>query len=324
MTPKVSVISPIYKVASFIEKAAESMMQQTLQDVEYIFVDDATPDDSIDVLQRVLAKYPKRICRIIHHDQNKGLPSARNTGLAAAKGEYVFHWDSDDYAEHDMFEKMYDFAKNQNADIVWTDWYLTFSTNERRMSQPDYATSMDAIKGMLGGAMKYNVWNKLARRSLYDGILFPDGYGMGEDLTMLLVFANAGKVAHLKEAFYHYQKINSNAFSNSLKPQYFEPLKRNILWIAEELRKRFGNDLEKEISFLKLESKYPLLVGTGDFDSYRLWNEWFPEANKYISENHNVNFRSRFVQKLAVYKQYWAIWLHYQLICNLIYGIIYK
>lgn len=324
MIPKVSVISPIYKVASFIEMAAESMMQQTLQDVEFIFVDDATPDDSIDILQKVLAKYPERNCRIKHHEQNKGLPSARNTGLAEAKGEYVFHWDSDDYAEYDMLEKMYDYANGQDADIVWTDWYLTFSTNERRMSQPDYSTSMDAIKGMLGGAMKYNVWNKLARRSLYDGIRFPDGYGMGEDLTMLLVFANAKKVAYLNKAFYHYQKINSNAFSNSLKPQHFEPLKRNISWIASKLRERFGKNLDREIAFLKLESKYPLLVGTGDFNSYRLWNEWFPEANKYIAQNHNVNFRSRFVQKLAVHKQYWAIWLHYQLICNLIYGIIYK
>lgn len=324
MNPKITVISPVYKVAALIEKAAESMMQQTLSDVEYIFVNDATPDNSLEILQQVLKKYPERNVRIFHHEQNKGLPSARNTGLAEARGEYIFHWDSDDYAESTMLEKMYNFAKEHDLDIVWADWFLTFAINERHMGQPDYHTPMDAIKGMLGGAMKYNVWNKLARRTLYEGVRFPDGYGMGEDLTMLLVFANAKKVAHLPEAFYHYLKTNTDAFSNKVKSQHFEDLKRNIAWIAAELRNRFGGSLEKEIAFLKLESKYPLLVGSGDFNSYRLWNNWFPEANQYISQNNNVNFRSRFIQKLAVNKQYWAVWLHYQLICKLVYGIIYK
>ena len=118
---KVSVISPIYKVAEFIERAAESMMQQSLGDVEFIFVDDCTPDDSIERLERVLAKYPKRKCRIIRHEENRGLPSARNSGLAVAQGEWVFHWDSDDYADREMLERMVECAEEHDAEIVWAD-----------------------------------------------------------------------------------------------------------------------------------------------------------------------------------------------------------
>lgn len=322
--PKVSVISPIYKVEKFIERAAESMLSQTLDDVEFIFIDDCTPDNSINVLNSVIAKHPECNVKILHHEQNRGLPSARNTGLAEAKGEYIFHWDSDDYAELNMLEEMYSFAKKNNLDIVWSDWFLTFATNERRMTMPDYDSAFEALKGMLGGAMKYNVWNKLARRSLYNGVCFPDGFGMGEDLTMLLVFSNAKKVKHLSGAYYHYLKTNTDAFSNTLKPEHFEPLKRNILWIASELRSKFGDSLEKEIAFLKLESKYPLLVGSGKIESYQLWNNWFPEANQFILQNTNVNFRSRLIQKLAAYKLYWAVWLHYKLVCKLVYGLIYK
>lgn len=174
--------------------------------------------------------------------------------------------------------------------------------------------------------MKYNVWNKLAKRSLYvnNDIHFPDGYGMGEDMTMMLLFIHARKVSHLGKAYYHYLKTNSNAFSNILKEEHFCSLKRNVEWISNEITNRSDANLEKEIAFLKLESKYPLLVASGDFRMYKLWNNWFPEADKYIPLNNNVSSRSRLIQKMAAGKHYWAVWIHYILICKIVYGIIYR
>ena len=154
---KVSVIIPIYKVEKFIERCVRSLMEQTLKEVEYIFVDDATPDKSIEVLERCLALYPNRKTEILHHSQNQGLPAARNTGLQVATGKYIFHCDSDDYVEHDMLEKLYLQAEQTNADIVWCDWFLTFAENERYMKQPQFETTIDALKGILSGVMKYNV-----------------------------------------------------------------------------------------------------------------------------------------------------------------------
>ncbi|MDE6509077.1 MAG: glycosyltransferase, partial [Muribaculaceae bacterium] len=90
--PKVSVIAPVYGVESFIGRAVESMMAQTLDDVEFIFVDDCTPDGSVSVLRDVVVRYPERQVRILRHDVNRGLPAARNTGLDVARGEYIFHW----------------------------------------------------------------------------------------------------------------------------------------------------------------------------------------------------------------------------------------
>lgn len=203
--PKVSVISPVYGVEQFVSRAAESMFSQTLEDVEFIFVDDCTPDNSIQIIKDVLDRFPERAnqVNIIRHEKNRGLPSARNSGLEAASGEYIFHWDSDDYADPDMLERMYNYAAKEDFDIIWADWYLTFEQRERYMDQPSYSTTIEALKAMLGGAMKYNVWNKLAKRSLYIDydIRFPDGFGMGEDMTMMLLFAHAERVSHIGKAF---------------------------------------------------------------------------------------------------------------------------
>lgn len=183
---KVSVIIPIYNVEKFVTRCVESLFKQTLENVEYIFVDDATPDNSISRVKDLLIQYPEKIncCCIIKHEMNKGLPAARNTGLSVAKGKYIFHCDSDDFVEPDMLEKMWRKAEDTDADIVWSDWFLSYETRERYMFQPQFDSVEDALKGILSGTMKYNVWNKLIRRELYinNNILFPEGHGMGEDM----------------------------------------------------------------------------------------------------------------------------------------------
>lgn len=326
--PKVSVIIPIYNVERFIVRCAESLMRQTLQDVEYIFVDDATPDTSMQVLQDVLAKYPERkeFVKILHHDSNKGLPAARNTGLAAANGEYVFHCDSDDYADPKMLETLYGYAAKEKADIVWCDWYLTFGQSERYMKQPAFDTPLDALKAMLAGQMKFNVWNKMVRRALYveNEITFPAGYGMGEDMTMMLLFAKAKKVAYVPMAFYHYVKINTAALTHVFSSQHMESLKHNVERVENSLRKDFGNNLDLEIACLKLETKFPFLIMKADKRMYRLWKSTYPEADAYILKNKYISRRSRFVQWCAS-KGLWAIVrLHYYVVCRLVYGVIYK
>ena len=107
--PKVSVIIPIYKVEAFIVRCVNSLMRQTLSDIEYIFVNDATPDNSMALLQLTVNSYPERKeqVRIVAHEYNQGLPAARNSGLAVATGKYIFHCDSDDYMEDEMLEQLY-------------------------------------------------------------------------------------------------------------------------------------------------------------------------------------------------------------------------
>lgn len=322
----VSVIIPIYNVSRFIERCADSLMQQTLDGVEYIFVNDATPDNSIELLRSVLERYPNRAARvnIVEHEHNKGLPAARNTGLAVATGEYVFHCDSDDFVEPDMLEALYNAAKENGADYAWCDWFLSYDNKERYMPQPSYDTPAEALKGMLCGAMKYNVWNKLVKRSLYvdNNISFPAGHGMGEDMTMIRLVACATKVAYVNKALYHYVRSNAEAMTQAYSERHMADVRHNVNETVAFIESR-GVCSEVDIALFKLNVKLPFLV-TGDWASYRRWNEWYPEANRYIGEQHSLPFRTRLLQHMAAKRFYLGVWLYYQVVYRFLYTILYK
>lgn len=322
---KVSVIVPIYNVSSFIERCAESLLNQTLSEVEYIFVNDSTQDNSIDILNIVLTKYTEKKynVRIINHEINKGLPAARNTGLSLARGEYIFHCDSDDFVETDMLKEMYSKAKEVDADIVWSDWYLSFENKERYMSQPNYKSSDDALKGLLSGTMKYNVWNKLVKRSLYmdNNITFPSGHGMGEDMTMICLFTCAKNVIYIPKAYYHYVKINSGAMTNIWSQKHIDELKYNVLCIENYIKAKYGNMMNEYISYFKLSVKVHLLI-SDNVKQYQLWKELFSEANPYIMENKSICIRIRILQWMAYKRQYWFVKLYNVIIQKFLYSFI--
>jgi len=321
----ISVIVPIYKVEKYIERCVQSLFEQTFEKVEYIFVNDDTPDRSLEYLYKCMDCYPSRNIKIISHKYNQGLPAARNTGLSVATGKYVFHCDSDDFVEPDMLEKLYQRAEETDADIVWCDWFLSFEKNERYMKQPDYSSASEALKGMLAGTMKYNVWNKLVKRSLYteNHIQFPDGHGMGEDMTMIRLLACAKKVAYVPRAFYHYVKLNTQAFTNTFSARHLEDIRYNVDETIGFLQKRFGNRLDDYLSYFKLNVKYPFLISS-EKNMYRLWNDWYPEANEVIGRNPYISWRSKLLQYAAKYRMYGVLWLYYWMIHRLVYGIIYK
>ena len=316
MRAKVSVIIPVYKVAAFIGRCAASLLGQTLDSVEYIFVDDCSPDDSIDVLRRVMDDYPQRAnaVRILRHDVNRELPAERNTGLAVAEGDYVFHCDSDDWVETDMLEQMYDAAVASDADVVWSDFFMTFSESERYMPTPAYPTPREALHGLLSGRMKYNVWNKLVRRSLYtdNEIAFPSGHGLGEDMTMIRLMACATRVASVHKAFYHYVKTNANAFTQQPTERQLDDIKFNSDLTFAFIRDRFGNEIGEWLDFFLLDVKLPFLI-TDDTAMYEKWRTWFTHANKSIFANTGHSRRIRFVEYCASRNVFWVVRLHYYL-----------
>lgn len=324
--PKVSVIVPIYGVERFIERSVESMMNQTLEEVEYIFVDDCTPDGSIDILKKVVASYPQRCVRILRHDVNRGLPAARNTGLRAARGEYIFHWDSDDYAESEMLQALYDEAKTKDRDYVWCDWFLTFSENSRVMPQPSADSSREALSIVLAGGMKYNVWNKLVSRRLYEdsSIRFPEGRSMGEDMTMIKLLAKASSVAHLAKPFYHYIRTNSGAMTQLYSPRHLEELQQNTTELCDFLRSEVSDEaIVQELNWFKLNVKLPFLF-TGRKEDIRLWRVWYPETNKDIMSNHRQALRTRILQWTAAHRLSIVNMIYNTLVYKFIYGVVYK
>ena len=120
---KVSILVPIYNVENFISRCLESLFSQTYSNIEYVFVNDCTPDNSMTILSDMLQKYPSRatMVKIINNPENQGIAIVRNTLLENATGEYILFVDSDDWIEKDMVENLVERATSTDADIVGCD-----------------------------------------------------------------------------------------------------------------------------------------------------------------------------------------------------------
>lgn len=325
---KVSVIIPIYNVKSFIGRCAATLMQQTLDEVEYIFVNDATPDESMDVLKSTLQQYPERLqqVKILTHEINKGLPEARNTGLKIATGKYIYHCDSDDFMEPNTLKQLYETAEREKADYVWCDYFVVQENENIQKRQPDYANAEQALKHVLCGDMVYNVWNKLVCKKTYEenNITFPSGHAMGEDMTMIMLLACASKVACVHYNGYHYVTTNPMAMTKKLlNDKSIADLGYNIKRTDDFITGKFGNKYDYEINIFKLNLKWFFLAFSNEIKNYRLWHDWFPEANSYIS-CHKVSKRVRFVEWCASKKLFWLVKLHYLIVIKFFYTITGK
>ncbi|MBD1432237.1 glycosyltransferase family 2 protein [Sphingobacterium sp. DN00404] len=328
MNKLVSIIVPVYNVEKHVEKCVRSLLEQTYPYIEYIIVDDASPDDSMHIIRNLAVAFPARKDQLkyIGHEKNKGLPAARNSGLAIAKGHYIFHCDSDDWLDPMMIADMVTELETNEADIVYTDFFLSFNRNERYMKQPECNGSDACIRSMLSGSMKFNVWNKLVKRHLYmdNNIFFPSEHCMGEDMTMIKLFCHTQKIAYIPRAYYHYTQTNPNAFTKQMSQKQLDDVRFNTDNLVAYLKTCFGNqEYWQEVNFFKLNIKLRLLISM-DNNSYVLWRDWFPEANDYISINPDFSFRIKLIQYAAYYRQDWFVKLYNFLIVRFVYGVIYR
>ena len=129
----VSVIIPVYNAEQHIKRCCESLFAQSLRDIEYIFVNDGSSDQSVPMIKDTLSRYPNRKSdvKIIDRKENRGVAYTRQEGLAAVAGEYVIHCDSDDWVEKNMYETLYCEGKKSNADVVCCGFYIDLPDKSR-------------------------------------------------------------------------------------------------------------------------------------------------------------------------------------------------
>ena len=210
--PKVSVIIPVYKAEPYIERCARSLFEQTLDDLEFIFVDDCSPDRSIEVMERLLDEYPTRKSqvKVIHHEANQGVSAARQHGVDAATGEYIIHCDPDDWVELNMYEEMYSAAKAKDADIVICDFYNYQNGKETIESQkPEKLNSISVLEGISGRSfhkLHGSLCNKLIKSACYTNASFYTDISYCEDVAILFrMLADELSISHISEGLYHYR-----------------------------------------------------------------------------------------------------------------------
>lgn len=241
-TPKVSILVPIYGVERFIERCAISLFEQSYDNIEYIFVNDCTKDNSITILKKVIERYPQRKpqVQIIEHETNKGLAGARNTAVAAATGEFLMHVDSDDYVDNKIVSKAVDKQMESNADVVIIDFCMITSEFKKIFSYSTFSEQAEYCLAVLKRKNPHSIWAKLIRRSLYvnNDVKCSEGNNQGEDMQVVPVLLYyAKKIINLKEPLYFYDSSNDSSYCSS-----FSINKHNQNWNSINIVKSFFYD----------------------------------------------------------------------------------
>lgn len=284
--PKVSIIVPVYNVEKYLEKCLDSLVNQTLKDIEIIIVNDSSPDGSQEIIDRYASLYPTIIKSYIK--ENGGIADTRNFGLSKVTGEYFGFVDSDDYIELNMFELMYDEAKRKEADLVSCNFYWeypdkkVFATDGPFENERQYLTEMIAT-----------LWTKIYKTSWFRELqlTFPTGLRY-EDSSLLIRLA-----PHIKHfgfvdlpLIYYVQRGGSITHTNNHSVRDMLEVFKGILSYYEEqqLEQKYYPELEYLFikyflgsSFLraaqikdKVERKYVLTEG------WKLLNTQFPNWKK--------------------------------------------
>lgn len=201
---KISIIVPVYNVADYLPKCLDSLINQTLKDIEILAVNDGSTDNSLSILEEYAAK-DSRIT--ILNKPNSGLSDARNYAFDYIKGEYVGFLDSDDYVDLEMFEDMYNTAKSSDAEIVECNLHHTYDTFEDTEIGDIITDNRQLI--MNGRSV---VWNKIYKTSwlLSTGVRFPSGL-IYEDVNFyckIVPFLN--KIEYVEGAYVHYVQRRSS------------------------------------------------------------------------------------------------------------------
>jgi glycosyltransferase involved in cell wall biosynthesis len=213
----ISILVPIYNVEKYIGRCARSLFEQTYPDIEYIFVNDCTPDNSIEILKNVIQDYPQRkeYIRIITHEKNRGLAAARNTAVENCQTDFLMHVDSDDYIEKDAVEKLINKQKEGDYDIVTGNAVFQKKDSQEILHKNEPIDKEALIKLYIQTVYNHTIWGRLIRTSLYkdNTIQALEGCNIGEDHQVIpQLFYYANRFSSIDDIIYHYDCTNENSY----------------------------------------------------------------------------------------------------------------
>lgn len=305
--PKLSIITPIYGVEKYIARCARSLFEQTLDDIEYIFVNDCTQDRSIEILNEVIKDYPKRSgqIKIINHEQNKGLPSARKTGVSVATGEYIINCDSDDWVEINAYKECLRVATENNSDIVFFDFDITDGYNHNHLSRkPNINNKFKLLKQLVSGQLMGSVCGCMVKSSLYDSHFIWPIESINEDLVQTIQLCNnSTRFDYVNKPLYHYfQNHNSISIASSKDKavNQFIQAQSNISLIDNYLNdNKLIDFFKKELTARYMYQILKLAPYVNDKKVLALWNNTYKFANWRCLIDFSVPIKDRLVIFLA-------------------------
>lgn len=284
---KVSVIVPVYNVEKYIKKCLNSLVNQTLDEVEIVVVNDGSPDNS----QKIIDEYTKKYKNIKSYvKKNGGLSDARNYGIKKATGKYISFVDSDDYIRKDMLEKMYNYAIQKNFDVVVCDSINVYSDGTEILIKSNNNYSDDDVKNYIISPPM--ACTRLFKKSIFDKIEFKKNIYY-EDLEMTPKVINlTKKIGFVSDGLYYYVQRDGSI----MKQKVFNDKLLNIFDVLKSNKDLLENEFPQEIEYmyithlLRTASLRFLDYDNGKEYVYKIHNimkEYFPKwkNNEYYKKS---------------------------------------
>lgn len=308
-TPKLSIIVPCYKVEKYLPKCLDSLMEQTLEDIEVICINDGSPDNCLKILKDYKKKYGPKI--VIIDKENEGVWAGRQNGVTIAKGEYIGFVDSDDYVHKEFAEKLYNAAKSNDADIAVCGFdRIDLDTGKlysREMCKP--AGTIIDTRLNPGAMLELNgaPWNKIYRAELLKNMYQMQNIPkvLDDMMFLLLIYINARKIVFIPDSLVYYM-VRKDSIINTVKPELIP----GTYAAMKEIRDLYAREAPELLDYidanaflhLGISLMYRLsTVENIDFpqiirDNTKFLNENFPRWRKtnytklgYVLKNHGTN-----------------------------------
>lgn len=223
---KISVLVPVYGVEKYIARCAESLFGQTYADLEFVFVNDCTPDHSIDVLRSVMARYPARQAqvRIIHNEKNSGIGAVRQKLIDSCTGDCLTFVDSDDYMPLDAISLLAAGMERSGADMVDGGWQRVTRDGISAVNKPYQGGDERHYLGLLlcQNMVSNRMWGRLYRRSLFteNGIRLVPGIDFSEDYSVMARLLFYARRAAIDAPVYFYSEENASSYTHTASPRH--------------------------------------------------------------------------------------------------------
>ncbi len=308
--PKVSVIVPVYNVENYLRECLQSLVDQTLAEIEILVINDGSPDNSQAIIDEFAAAHPDRIRPFVK--ENGGLSDARNFGLARARGDFIAFVDSDDYVAPDMMEKLYNAAITDDADLVICDLTKFYHASKNRIKQISHPVTSHTEYGMsifenpliLRYASSY-ACNKLFKRDIFleSSLRFPRNQWFEDSAVVYNLLAQAKRIAAVKEELYFYRINRPGAITSTLNDKIFDIFKSCESLVQFYASHNYMEDLHPEVEYLCIMHLHARLQALTEGSHiglalrftqacYRWLDENFPNwrQNKYYAESQENKF----------------------------------
>lgn len=295
MNPLISIIIPVYNSEKYLKGCIESLLNQSLNNCEFIFINDGSSDNSKNVIEKYM-EIDKRV--ILINQKNMGVSEARNTGISNSNGKYIGFVDSDDYIDFNMYEILYKEIQNAKCDVFISNfeeelngnkYVRRYSLKENQVLDKNYIRN-NILPFFIKEDSLNTVCNKLYKKSIIDeyNIRFPKGLPLGEDgIFNMIYFSKCNSCKYIDYTGYHYREVHGSATRNLHKHDYFQ----------RELDV-YNFDLEKLIDI-------PQNIDIKSLKSIKLINNI--KSNIYIyfdkNQNQSIFYKCKYIKRIVKKKE---------------------